>query len=423
MARWRGSDGKIYNFKTGDGAVRLPDEPQSKPSTNSRVPPGTITNQFEYNRGLTAQQRVVTRSTASNTKQLIYPLENRDYYKAAIKFEVHKVNQYDVDFTTAREILDTPWLSRTTSAIANKLSQSRDTESTAANEDANADKAAAKKEEERKQKEIEKQISDASKETATKLKGGTNRDLGMTTQTTGTSIKLYFPVGVPIQDNVQYDNQNLGFMGAAALGAVNNGQSLMGAMMGGVREGIVDIFNLIRGNFDNAMAAQAAAARGVQRMPDNGVKTAASIALQATVNPNTRTLFQGVNIRQFTFTFKFLPKSAAEAATVRDIIKTFRTELYPESIAPGGIPLGYRFPNMFQISFMYNDGVNQNLAQPLLCYLRDVNTTINPQSMSWHEDGAPVEQDMTVTFQEFRALTRQDVEKGSDGNIIYGGTH
>ena len=54
-----------------------------------------------------------------------------------------------------------------------------------------------------------------------------------------------------------------------------------------------------------------------------------------TVNPNTRSLFKNVAIREFAFQFKFIAKSKKEADEVRKIIKFFRTELYPEALTVG----------------------------------------------------------------------------------------
>ena len=84
-------------------------------------------------------------------------------------------------------------------------------------------------------------------------------------------------------------------------------------------------------------------------------------------------------------------------------------------MAPGGIPLGYKFPNIFRLQFMWNGGVNEAIPQPLLSYLVDVSTTYNPSSMSFHEDGNPTEIDLTLRFQEYRAMSRQDVEQPLDG--------
>ena len=65
-----------------------------------------------------------------------------------------------------------------------------------------------------------------------------------------------------------------------------------------------------------------AAARGSQYIPVQGVRDAVGIAARITMNPNVRTKFQGVGIRQFDFNFQFIPKSAQESQAVADIIRS-----------------------------------------------------------------------------------------------------
>ena len=50
------------------------------------------------------------------------------------------------------------------------------------------------------------------------------------------------------------------------------------------------------------------------------------------LNPNTRSLFKSVALREFAFQFKFIAKSFAEAEEVKEIIQFFREEIYPEDI-------------------------------------------------------------------------------------------
>jgi len=244
-------------------------------------------------------------------------------------------------------------------------------------------------------------------------KGG--RSLGILTKDLDRKVTLYFPPGLVIQDGAQYDNAELGFMGTTALGGIRRGNGLISSMAKGVKDGLMDTFQLMLGNFAPGEAAQLAAARAVEKIPFQGVQNAAKIALQRVISPNTRTMFRGVPIKTYAFTFKFVATSKGEADQVRDIIKFFRTEVYPESMAPGGIPLGYKFPNIFRLQFMWNGGVNEAIPQPLLSYLVDVSTTYNPSSMSFHEDGNPTEIDLTLRFQEYRAMSRQDVEQPLDG--------
>ena len=340
---------------------------------------------------------------------LRYPLENQERYAASIKFEVHSVDPYLVDAAGAQSLMKNRFLGQMMGAATGGVSESQ---GTVASKQENA-------------KDHEKNIQKAKKDNSDAVQSGgiTNRDLGMTTKPLNRVAKLYFPLAVQSQDNAQYTEASLGPGGAAALGALGSGSSLMRSLYRGSTEGLVDVFNLVKGQASQE-AAQLAAARIVQKFQGSGLGQAAQIGLQVRINPNSRTMFQGVTLRQFSFLFKFIAKSANEAEEIRQLIKLFRSELYPESLGSRlGLPLGYKFPHLFKITYQYNDRANPYLPQPLMCYLRDVNTTYNPTSMSFHEDGAPTEIDMTLSFQEFRGLTKNDIINGSDGSMTYGGPH
>jgi hypothetical protein len=351
---------------------------------------------------------------------LKYPLEDTDFYKAAIKFSVHSVDPYEVDLISAKDLIDMPLImagyDKGKKMIASLTEDPADRDeatvdlapdatasySTDVANEATVDTASALK---AKQREEAFNASIA--------KGG--RSLGILTKDLDRKVTLYFPPGLIIQDGAQYDNADLGFMGTTALGGIRRGNSLISSMAKGVKDGLMDTFQLMLGNFAPGEAAQLAAARAVEKIPFSGVQNAAKIALQRVISPNTRTMFRGVPIKTYAFTFKFVATSKDEADQINDIIKFFRTEVYPESMAPGGIPLGYKFPNIFRLQFMWNGGVNEAIPQPLLSYLLDVSTTYNPSSMSFHEDGNPTEIDLTLRFQEYRAMSRQDVEQPLDG--------
>ena len=222
---------------------------------------------------------------------------------------------------------------------------------------------------------------------------------------------LYFPPGLVYQDGVNYNPVDLGPAGQAALGAANAGGSLLSAVGKSVTEGVESIFGLVAGTLTTE-AAQVAAARATQFVPREGVRAALQTATQTGINPGTRVIFDKPNIRNFTFQFKLIATSAAEAVVVENIIKGFRRELYPETIdIGGGLPIGFKFPNVFKIEFSFRGGPLK-VPKILFSHLRDMTTTINGQAGVFHFDGQPTEVDLTLIFQEYRALSRQDVEAG-----------
>ncbi len=380
----------------------------------------------KYNGGVPDFVKMVPAGSGGSAVSLKYPLENTDFYKAAIKFSVHTVDPYEVDLINAADILDVPlvfgnkFAKKLMETIRERERPDDSGDDLAGNNQQTgkfsvgadgpepselaADQSAAAK---LKSKEREEAFNQS-------IKAG-GRSLGMLTKDLNRKVTLYFPPGLVIQDAAQYDNAELGFMGTTALGGIRRGGSMIGSMGNAVKEGLVDTFQLMLGNFAPGEAAQLAAARAVEKIPFQGVQNAAKIALQRVISPNTRTMFKGVPIKSYAFTFKFIATSKDEADEIKNIIKFFRTEVYPESMAPGGIPLGYKFPNIFRLQFMWNGGVNETIPQPILSYLVDVSTTYNPSSMSFHEDGNSTEIDMTLRFQEYRAMSRQDVERPLEG--------
>ena len=225
-------------------------------------------------------------------------------------------------------------------------------------------------------------------------------------------VYLYLPPGLVYQDGVNYNPVDIGPGGIAALGAANNGGSLLRALSDSVTKGITSMFGLVTGALEQE-AAQVAAARAINRFaPGQGAKAALQTATQTGLNVGTRAIFDRPNIRNFTFQFKLIATSAPEAIQIEKIIKSFRTELYPESIdIGGGLPIGFKFPNIYKIDFNFNNG-KLKVPKILFCYLRDMTTTVNGTAGVFHYDGQPTEIDLTLIFQEYRALSRQDVEAG-----------
>ena len=233
-------------------------------------------------------------------------------------------------------------------------------------------------------------------------------------------IKLYMPPGVMFHDNIQYNQAQLGLAGAGGLQAFNDtgsGLSAIGTMLSETASSLTGLFS---GNGGGSMdAARVAMARGVQAYSSvlsSGAQAAFNLGLQVRVNPNTRSVFEGVSVRNFSFQYDFYPTSRSEQNEVEKIIKVFRTEMYPRAIPESslekGFPLGYKFPNLFEINFKFGNAEIQGMPKPLFCFLRDVSTSYNPGNMSYHEQGKPSHINMNLSFTEFRALNQQDIEKG-----------
>jgi type IV secretory pathway VirB2 component (pilin) len=232
----------------------------------------------------------------------------------------------------------------------------------------------------------------------------------------GQIIKLFLPQAITINDDVAYTGANLGAMGAVAAGGLAAGGSAAGSAGAGLAQGLSSFVDSLKGPAANP-AAKLAIVRTVGGAGElgNAVKSVGKV----TLNPNTRQLFESVTPRNFNFSFKFIPMSAKESEIVKQIIKVFRTELYPEKISPQGgndqntgLSLGYKFPNKFEIEFLYNGKTLEAPTKILPCFLKSCQITYNPTSMGMHADGNFQEIEMTMNFIEARTLSKEDIKKG-----------
>lgn len=226
-------------------------------------------------------------------------------------------------------------------------------------------------------------------------------------------------------DNAQYETANLGVLGGALeqgiqgrnafAGITQNNQLVQTASAiaaSAVAKGVGEAAGAAIGA---TVARGPGAVLGVAALGGafEGLSPAVRSATRIATAPNQRTLFQQVNIRSFAFTFKMIANNQREAEEIKSIVQFFRQELYPEKIPLGetGVPLGYKFPNMFEIEI--KNRLDQNPAFKIQrCYLRDVQTSFNPTATGMHDDGSFVEVDISLAFQEIVALDKAKVRDG-----------
>ena len=313
---------------------------------------------------------------ALERKDLEYPLNNPEDYKGRIIFNVMKEDETDLG-----NVLDS--LAKITDAVT-KLAVDK----------VSGDNPEAQQEAIEAVKGVQSEYTPVTKrKPLTKL----NRQ-----------VSLYIPAGLQFRDNVAYDNMQIGGMGAAAETGLQSGSGVVKSLM----EQAGKTIGAAMKGAANADIAKLATVKLTSRFPDE-IAGAFRSAGQVTTNPNTRVLFKEVALREFAFTFKFIATSKKEAEEVKEIIKLFRTELYPENItvpiAGSEISVGYRFPNKFQINLEYDGEEIATRIKP--CFLRDVNVTYNNTAMAMHSDGNFQEIEMSLSFQETRTLNRKDVEE------------
>lgn len=306
-------------------------------------------------------------------KNLEYPLNNPDDYKARIVFSVVQDEPTDLDGL----------LGATGKKITETISQVTESDE---------------------EKQVKLDAHAGRLNETVKGKGNTAN--------IGRSVALYLPVGLQYRDNVAYENVDIGGAGAAAQKGIQSGSGIVNSIIeGGSQTFAAGLF----GSANKELAKLGTIKLASKILPDE-IKGALKVAAGVTTNPNTRVLFKQVNMREFSFAFKMIATSEKEVEEINEIVRFFRTELYPDDITiPIGnseISVGYRFPNKFQIDVEYDGEQLTDAPKIEKCYLRDVGVTFNATNMSMHAGGHFSEVDITLAFQESRTLSRKDIEFG-----------
>lgn len=225
-------------------------------------------------------------------------------------------------------------------------------------------------------------------------------------------IYLPMPQGLSFSDAALYTNINLGIVGNIgqklatdmvigrhAEGSGSQASKMISAGTKSLTESIVKTAKSA-----NLYAAASIAARQL-RMDD--VANVIDYGTKQVVAPNTRTSFENSSIRSFAFQFKMVGRVLSDNLAINDICRIFRTYIYPE-----GDDLVMKYPPIWNIEFYDGEGQRNPFIPGIYdCFLTTFTSTYNSSTNMYHEDGSPLEVDVSIGFQETKALTRQEIEK------------
>jgi len=367
---------------------------------------GTNTqNVIDYEAGgMASSKPMMPEAVQSIRSSYKYPLVNSDQYKGRISFQAYRVIPPGKD-TGSFNVKDISSIVKkvqeSSATLANFVTRDRNTTTVIDYKDGVSNQVTSALQDQK--------VADA-RNSKNKSFNQLRKDM-----LPGEKCELYLPLSYVVNDNMNYNTPDLGVFGGAIASAIAGGGGIAQSLQQGINDAGRSFFDFFKNGSVDADLARLAVVRSLNtlRIGDT-VKNAISLAGQVTVNPNTRALFDRVVLREFTFQFKFIPKSREESAQVANIIKFFRSHTYPTSIPENGLPIGYRFPDLFRISLQYD---KQQVGTKIKdCYLRNISTNYNPGQASFHRGGdgrgkaAPVETDLSLTFVEEKTLTRSDIE-------------
>ena len=255
------------------------------------------------------------------------------------------------------------------------------------------------------------QLSQQIKSNAERAKGkkhdgkSLTQKLAPTVRTTN-SVALYFPITVTQTYQLKYGETEMGVgtvTGADIIGGFTglNAESFKkaaGAAMDGLRTAVTGL----------AMSA-------VEQVPGfSGAKAAIGIARGKVIVPKMEVTFEGIGLREFSYSFIFTPSSKEEADEINAIIRLFRENAAPEYTDALGIEM--TIPNTFDIAYYSGAKENGYLHRIGECYLQSVDVTYGGDKMTFHtqnEKGAPPTRTiMALKFKELQTVTKSLIQEG-----------
>lgn len=227
------------------------------------------------------------------------------------------------------------------------------------------------------------------------------------------TIYLPCPAGIAFSDGAAYGTIDLGILGTVAAGAIEAVSDASASGSGAISSAGAGIGSIV--NQASTLKGGQAATIGMEMTP---FAEQANLQARALSNPNTNSNFTGNTVRQFSFSFKMIAKSEAEAEAIRQIHQRFRYYTYAKP-QTGENKFTLDYPPVWTIKFVDFETGKENKFLPAIysSYLTTVNSNFNAGQSVFFKDGAPLEVDVSITYQETRVLTRDDLISMESGQM------
>jgi len=219
-------------------------------------------------------------------------------------------------------------------------------------------------------------------------------------------VSLPIPENLQEQFNMSYADKQLGALGLLEAAGLND-QSIS-AIMNGTAQQAGSIAQAVGGGAGGIASKDGGGGSllGVARYGINGISDTAGTALDRVtgtiLNPYQQLQFEGVGLREHSFSYTFSPNSAEEARTLKDIIYQLKIRMHP---ALNGLMLN--FPDQCRIKL--SGGLDSKAYYTFQdCYLKSMSVNYAPSGTPAFFKGGehPVEIKIDLTFGEIRPITR-----------------
>jgi hypothetical protein len=229
-------------------------------------------------------------------------------------------------------------------------------------------------------------------------------------------------VSLPIQSGIT-DSNGVGWNDQS----VNSAQLLGAGISVQAQNGTPNLVERVTSELQKTLADKkvSSSIKSMLQLYFAGQAVNANIATKITgaiANPNLELLFNGPQLRPFTFNFKLSPRSQNEATEIKKILRFFKQNM---AVRRGVKDLFLKSPNVFNIEYFYKKTTQHgglNLIKT--CALQNFSVDYTPEGSyaTFYEDsgdGSMVSYNISLTFMEIEPIYADDYAKYNKSVIGY----
>jgi hypothetical protein len=137
------------------------------------------------------------------------------------------------------------------------------------------------------------------------------------------------------------------------------------------------------------------------------------------INPNLELLFNGPNLRTFSFNFRLTPRIKEESEEIRKIIRAFKRNMAVQRSSSG---LFLKSPRIFKLEYIYKNGGQHpylNKFKPCALSNFSVNYTPDGSYATFEETGSLTAFEITMNFTEVMPIYDTDIPVNETTSMGY----
>ena len=224
------------------------------------------------------------------------------------------------------------------------------------------------------------------------------------------TVVLPIPSGISDTNSLDWGSNSMNALEAALAAAAFEG------IEKGIGKGIESLGSSIKESTKDADTKKAFGAAFAGAAVGGNSAALLSRAEGAVINPNMELLFNGPQLRPFTFTFKLSARSKEESKQIISILNFFKRGM---SAIKSESNLFLKAPNTFKIQYIHRplgpDKDHPYIGRIKECALQSLTVDYTPEGQyATFTDGVMVSYQMNMQFQELEPIFNSDYE-GLDG--------